>query len=170
MPNIHPQTFYSDETHEIVGKIPPWIIRKGNAVLLFTFVLLLVLSCFVTYQDKITARATVRYAEGQFNAIARIPGKGFGKVKMGQNVIVKLDCYPEAEFGYLKGEITGLEGIPQDGMYPVSIAIEGTTSSLNIPIRPIAEMEATIEVVINEYPLIMKLIAPIRRGVSNGSL
>ena len=92
MPIIR-NTYHSAETNEIVGKIPPWIIRRGNTVIFMTFAALLVISFFITYQDKVPATATMYYADNKFKVTALIPSKGFGKIEIGQKVIIKPDCY-----------------------------------------------------------------------------
>lgn len=164
MPNTR-NTYYSAETNEIVGKIPPWIIRRGNVTIFITFAVLLVMSCFITYQDKVMATATVYYADNGFKATALIPSKGFGKIEVGQKVILKLDCYPETEFGHLTGTVSEIGTHLQTGAYPIGIHVYGTTTNYNKPIRPIAEMTAGIEVITAMQPLILKFINPLKQMV-----
>lgn len=38
--------------------------------------------------------------------------KGFGKIKTGQQVKIKVESYPDAEFGYLIGQVSYIGGIP----------------------------------------------------------
>lgn len=164
MPNAR-NTYYSAETNEIVGKIPPWIIRRGNVTIFITFAALLVMSCFITYQDKVTAMAKVYYTDNRFKATALIPSKGFGKIEVGQKVVLKLDCYPETEFGHLTGTVSEISTYLQDGAYPIEIDIYGTTTNYGKPVRPIAEMTADIEVITAMQPLILKFINPLRQMV-----
>jgi hypothetical protein len=163
---IDRNTYYSTETNDIVGKIPPWIIRRGNAVIFATFVALFVLSCFVTYQDKIVTTAVVHYSGNKFTATALMPSKGFGKVEMGQKVIIKLDCYPETEFGHLTGTISGIDTHLQNGAYPININIHGSTTNYGNCIKPIAEMTAKIEIIVAMHPLILKFISPLRLAIT----
>lgn len=165
MPIIN-RTYYSAETNEIVGKIPPWIIRRGNAVIFVTFVALLIMSCFVTYQDKVVTTAVVRYSNNQFIATAMLPSKSFGKIEIGQRVIIKLECYPETEFGHLTGTITEIDTHLQNGVYPININVHGTTTNYGSQIKPIAEMTASIEVIIAAHPLILKFIYPLKQIVT----
>lgn len=156
-------TYYSAETNEIVGKIPPWIIRRGNVTIFITFAILLAMSCFIPYQDKVGATATVYYAGNQFTATALMPSKGFGKIEVGQKVIIKPDCYPETEYGHLTGTVSRIGTHLQDGAYPVEITVSGTTTNYGIAIKPLAEMSASIEVITATQPLILKLINPLGR-------
>lgn len=164
MPNAR-DTYHSAETNEIVGKIPPWIIRRGNVTIFITFAVLFVMSCFTTYQDKVMATATIYYTDNKFKATALIPSKGFGKIEVGQKVILKPDCYPETEFGHLTGTIRELGTYLQDGAYPIEIDIYGTATNYDKHIKPIAEMTADIEVVVAMQPLILKFINPLKRMV-----
>lgn len=159
------QTYSNDDTNEIVGKIPPWIIRRGNLVIFITFVGMLIMSCFVTYQDKISTTAMVCYTDNKFTATALIPSNSFGKINLGQEVIIKLDCYPEAEFGHLAGTISEVNTYLQDGSYPIKISIQGTTTNYGNSIKPIAEMTAHIEVIVASHPLILKIINPLKQMV-----
>lgn len=164
MPNAR-DTYYSAETNEIIGKIPPWIIRRGNAVIFITFVALLVMSCFISYQDKVVTTAIVHYSNNRFKATALIPSKGFGKIEIGQKVIIKPDCYPETEFGHLTGTVSSISTHLQDGAYPITIDVCGTTTNYGRPIKPIAEMTASIEVIVAMHPLILKFINPLKQVV-----
>jgi len=164
MPNAI-DTYHSDETYEIIGKIPPWIIRRGNVVIFITFAVLLVMSCFITYQDKVMATATIYYTGNRFRATALVPSKGFGKIEVGQKVILKPDCYPETEFGHLTGTVSEISIHLQEGAYPIEIDIYGTTTNYGIPIKPLAEMTASIEVITAMQPLILKFINPLRQMV-----
>ena len=38
--------------------------------------------------------------------------KGFGKIKTGQQVKIKIESYPDAEFGYLTGQVSYITGMP----------------------------------------------------------
>lgn len=159
------QTYYNNEANEIVGQIPPWIIRRGNLVIFITFVAMLIMSCFVTYQDKITTTSLVCYADNKFTATALIPSSGFGKINIGQKVLIKLDCYPETEFGHLSGTISDVDTHLQDGAYPIKIRVQGSTTNYGNRIKPIAEMTAQIEVIVAMHPLILKIINPLKQMV-----
>ena len=58
-----------------------------------------------------------------FNVIIYIlPAQGIGQVKTGQDVKVRLDNYPDREFGYLTGKVHDVAYIPDDnGLYQVNI-------------------------------------------------
>lgn len=83
---------------------------------------------------------------GQFN---------FGKVKRGQEIIVKLQSYPYEEYGTLRGQIQSISEIPKDSIYFVKVNFpKGLVTSANktIPFRN--GMTATGEIITEDKRLI----------------
>jgi len=39
---------------------------------------------------------------------------GFGKIKNGQRVILRLNGYPSAEFGYIEGKVSYISNLPNE--------------------------------------------------------
>ena len=162
MPELS-NTYYNDETDEIIGKIPPWIIRRGNAIIFLIFIGLIIMSCFITYQDSIVAPTIVHYSNGHFMATAMIPEKGFGKLEIGQKVIIKLESYPETEFGHLTGTVSEIDASLQNGAYSIGINIHSTITNYGKQIKPITGMSATSKVIVVSHPLIMKFRSPLKQ-------
>ncbi len=52
-----------------------------------------------------------------------LPTKGSGKVKVGQEVNIKLFDYPSSEFGIVKGEVESISHLPIDHKYVVDVAL-----------------------------------------------
>ncbi|MDR2919573.1 MAG: HlyD family secretion protein [Tannerella sp.] len=65
----------SEEVQEVMGKIPPWILRQGITILFIIVMVLLIGSFFFKYPDVITADMTLtgRYPVAQI--VARSSGK-----------------------------------------------------------------------------------------------
>ncbi|WP_299534838.1 HlyD family efflux transporter periplasmic adaptor subunit [Ulvibacterium sp.] len=54
----------------------------------------------------------------------KTPSQNSGKIKLGQSVNVKLENYPETEFGILKGEVENISLTPdKDGFYLVDVSL-----------------------------------------------
>ncbi|MDX2248100.1 MAG: HlyD family efflux transporter periplasmic adaptor subunit [Bacteroidia bacterium] len=66
---------YSEEVQEIMGTIPPWIIRRGMVVMLVLVFGLLALSALVHYPDMISARITLTTTSPPIRIFARANGK-----------------------------------------------------------------------------------------------
>ncbi|MFD2033389.1 hypothetical protein ACFSKL_01235 [Belliella marina] len=74
-----------------------------------------------------------------FDVKIQYPVKGAGKVKVGQEVIIRLTDYPDDEFGFLKGKISSIHPVPVDDNYQayVSLGDRGLVTHLDVelPIR-----------------------------------
>lgn len=49
----------SEEIQEIITRVPSWIIRSGISMIFMVFSVLLTVSCFIKYPDKINAAVTI---------------------------------------------------------------------------------------------------------------
>lgn len=110
--------------------------------------------------------------DGTTEVIGRlqVPTAGFGKVKVGQTVNVKLNGYPYMEFGVLRGTIRSLSAVPeqvqtQAGMAAVYIAEvvfpDGMTTSYRRELPMIQQMDGTAEIITEDMRLISRFIQPI---------
>jgi multidrug efflux pump subunit AcrA (membrane-fusion protein) len=92
---------------------------------------------------------------GQFN---------FGKVKSGQEIIVKLQSYPYQEYGTLQGQIQSISEIPKDSAYFIKVNFpKGLTTSANkvIPFRN--GMTASGEIITEDKRLIERFLKEFMR-------
>jgi len=61
-----------------------------------------------------------------------VPQSNLGKVKTGQNVLLKFPAYPEAEYGSVIGKIEFISNIPSDNGYLAKISLpKGLTTNYN---------------------------------------
>nr|HPM03605.1 HlyD family efflux transporter periplasmic adaptor subunit [Candidatus Cloacimonadota bacterium] len=95
---------------------------------------------------------------------ASIPGSGLGRVKVGQEVNIKLSGFPYMEFGVIKGKISTLSLVPAGEAYIAEIdLINGLTSTYNISLHFINEMTGTADIITDNSRLIFRLIKPLNR-------
>lgn len=110
--------------------------------------------------------------DGKTEVIGRVqvPTAGFGKVKVGQMVNVKLNGYPYMEFGVLKGQIRSLSAVPeqmqtQSGTTAVYIAEvvfpDGMRTSYKKELPMIQQMDGTAEIITEDMRLISRFVQPI---------
>jgi len=52
-------------------------------------------------------------------AFAFVPAAGFGKVRLGQRVTIRLDAYPRGEFGLVEATVAAVSAVAIDGQYRV---------------------------------------------------
>lgn len=110
--------------------------------------------------------------DGRTEVIGRmqVPSTGFGKVRTGQTVQVKLNGYPYMEFGVLRGEIRSLSAVPeqvqtQNGTSVIYIAEivfpDGMRTSYKKELPMIQQMDGTAEIITEDMRLISRFIQPI---------
>jgi multidrug resistance efflux pump len=87
-----------------------------------------------------------------------------GKVKTGQEVIIKLPSYPFEEFGTVQGQISSISTLPRDSVYLLQVSFPKglvTSSQKQIPFRN--GMTATGEIITEELRLIERLFYDFHR-------
>lgn len=111
--------------------------------------------CFVNSLD------TKYYAE------IFVPQSNFGKVKIGQNVFIKLDSYSFEEFGSLPGVITSISQIPSEKGYWAKVEINDTlqtTYNKTIPFR--SGLSGSAEIITQDLRLFNRIYYSITKNIS----
>ena len=100
----------------------------------------------------------------------QVPSSGFGKVKIGQRVNIKLNGYPYMEFGVLNGKIKSLSAVPEQIGNSESKSIvyiaevpfhNGLITSYGKEIPMIQQMDGSAEIITEEMRLISRFFNPI---------
>lgn len=91
-----------------------------------------------------------------FIAKLKTPTQNSGKIKVGQNVYVRLENFPDVEFGVLKGKVKNISLIPdQEGLYLIDVELpEKLITSYNKEIEFKHEMPGMAEIVTEDLRLI----------------
>lgn len=95
-----------------------------------------------------------------------LPIRNSGKVKVGQQVIIKLANYPFEEWGSLDGEIENISEVPKQGneaFYTLYIKLGGLTTSYGKQIDFKQEMQGTAEIVVEELTILQRIFYQIRK-------
>ena len=113
----------SEELQEVMGKIPPWILRRGISVLFGVVFVLLVGSAFFTYPDMIQAPVTLTGSTPPAGVIAFSSGKldmlntqDNQLVKEGEYLSVIHNAAMTDDMLYLKRFLDGLD-IERDSIF-----------------------------------------------------
>ncbi|MCE8685258.1 HlyD family efflux transporter periplasmic adaptor subunit [Bacteroides fragilis] len=96
---------------------------------------------------------------------ALLPLQGSGKVKAGQRVNLRLNNYPDQEFGYVRGEVRSVSPLPTaEGMYVVDIALpDGLTTNYGKMLPLTREMKGSAEIITDDLRLLERLIMPLQK-------
>ncbi|HEU5289532.1 MAG TPA: HlyD family efflux transporter periplasmic adaptor subunit [Cyclobacteriaceae bacterium] len=92
--------------------------------------------------------------------------KGFGKVTVGQDVIVRVESYPSTEFGYLHGRVTAISSLLVNDSYWVNVELQDglhTNYGKIIPFKN--NMKARAEIITQERRLLKKIFSAIVDGM-----
>jgi multidrug efflux pump subunit AcrA (membrane-fusion protein) len=90
----------------------------------------------------------------------------FGKVKTGQEVIVKFDSYPFQEFGTVKGKISYIGDIPKDSTTLVRIIFpQGLVTNSHKNLHYKFGMKANAEIITEDMRLIERFFYDIRKSL-----
>lgn len=94
----------------------------------------------------------------------KTPSQNSGKIKIGQNVNLKIDNYPDAEFGVLNGTVKNISAIPdQDGLYYVDVILpDKLITSYNKEIDFKQEMTGKAEIITEDLRLIERFFYQLR--------
>lgn len=99
----------------------------------------------------------------KFKATSYVPIMGFGKIKTGQKVRIKLDNYPFREFGYLIGEVNEISQIAHNEEYLTYISLENglhTSYNKKLPFKP--EISGTVEIITDDLRLMERIFNQFR--------
>ncbi|MCH2231360.1 MAG: HlyD family secretion protein [Crocinitomicaceae bacterium] len=90
---------------------------------------------------------------------------GFGKVKLGQKVKVKVDKYPEYQYGQLEGVITAISLLPNEDLYRVEFELlNGMVSTYGQEFEYSPEMSGTADVITEDVRLITRIFNKFRKA------
>lgn len=93
-------------------------------------------------------------------AFAFVLAAGFGKVRLGQRVTIRLDAYPRSEFGLLEARVAAISAVAIDGKYRVLLDLPNglqLSSGRNVQFAQNMDGDARIEV--NSLRLIQQMFA-----------
>lgn len=101
---------------------------------------------------------------------ALLPSIRAGKVKVGQRVKIKLNNYPELEFGSIPGIVNNISEIPINDHYTIEITFpNGLHTTYNKELPPDLELSGDAVIITEELKLIERLYLPIRNFVNNAT-
>lgn len=104
-----------------------------------------------------------------FIAKLKAPAQNSGKIKTGQTVNIKLENYPETEFGSLKGKIESISLLPdEDGFYLVTVSLPSELiTSYNKSIEFKYEMLGSAEIITEDLRLIERFFYQLKNIFNN---
>jgi HlyD family secretion protein len=115
---------------------------------------------YITKDQKIMA--VVSESQSSVSGRMLMPVSGAGKVKTGQQVLVKIDDYPYLEFGMLKGRVKKSSLVPDKQFFAVEIAFDKvltTTTGKQLQLQ--GELNGRAEIITNKQSLLARIMSPV---------
>ncbi|OPZ27477.1 MAG: Hemolysin secretion protein D, chromosomal [Bacteroidetes bacterium ADurb.BinA174] len=100
---------------------------------------------------------------------AMLPAQGAGKVKTGQRVNVRINNFPDQEFGYLIGKVESISSVPTaEGLYVVGIDFPNGMQTNYNKILPITQqMLGSADIITDDLRLLERLFMPVKKMIRN---
>jgi multidrug resistance efflux pump len=97
-------------------------------------------------------------------ALSIVSAQNFGKVKVGQKVIIKLVNYPFEEYGSLSGNIEEIGTTPTGSQYRVKIKLEkGLLTNYHKTLPFQTEMQGSLEIITEDMSLLERSLYGLRK-------
>lgn len=129
------------------------------------------------FLERITERQSVNASEEivaiiqeeeSFEVIAVVPGEGFGKVDIGNQVKLKVDNFPFEQFGLLNGKVSSYSSLSKEDEYVVEITLPNELqTTYNQTLKYTPEMSAIAEIITEDLRLIERLFNSLRSIFTN---
>jgi HlyD family secretion protein len=102
--------------------------------------------------------------EGKMMARAELPIRGSGRVKVGQNVNIRLENYPFEQFGMVRGTLHSISEIPNEEKYYVSIELpDNLYTSQRKTLTFKQQLSGTTEIITEDLRLLERFFHQFRK-------
>ncbi len=108
-------------------------------------------------------------SNSSFIARLKTPAQNSGKIKEGQKVNIRLDNYPDTEFGTLTGKVKNISLIPDsDGYYLISVSLpKKLVTSYDKEIEFKQEMRGKAEIITEDLRLLERIFYQFKEIINN---
>lgn len=105
--------------------------------------------------------------ESKYVAKVKAQSNKAGVIQAGQTVNIRLNNYPEMDFGMIKGTVSSISLIPdQEGYYMVNVALPKPLLSTYEKIIPFNhEMTGTADIIINDHRLLIRFFNQLKSSL-----
>lgn len=104
----------------------------------------------------------------EYEVEVKIPAAGFGKVKIGQEVKLKLDKFPSGEYGSIQGVISTLPLLADGEVYAIGVNLEkGLLTQYGTRLDYTPEMTSSAEIITEDLRLIERLFSSLKDILKN---
>jgi multidrug efflux pump subunit AcrA (membrane-fusion protein) len=166
---------YTKEQNVLLQAIEGDLGALGNALSSWkqSYELIAPINGTLTYLENIHENQFVESGKSMFAVIPenqqyianlRIPKGGYGKIKVEQKVMLKLDNFPYHEYGQLEGKITKVGIISNENFYAVEVSLSnGLISTYKKEFVYSPEMSGTAEIITEDLRITDRIFNKFKR-------
>lgn len=157
----------SEKVRNIIGQIPPRIIRSGISIIFLVIVILLFGSYFFKYPYVVKSQIVITKENNKISGIIKIPANEINKLKSGQDVIINFDNIPNMNNGILVSKIDSISTIieveNEEAFGYAKIKINDTLiTNKGYQIKFTNEITGNAEIITEEISFFERIIQPIK--------
>jgi hypothetical protein len=143
----------STSNQAVIGRVPSWLAKWGNWVILFVFILLLFISFHFTFPVIVQGQVEI---SGDTLYIV-IPQIKQNQINEGQDVSLRMDDYPYMEYGILQGKITTNSLIRKENRIYIPVILFDERNTIK-RVDLLSGMHGSGEIVVEKLPLFYRII------------
>src|SRR5574344_1812755 len=117
----------SEKVRNIIGVVPPSLVRFGISLIALLFIFLAVAAYCIPYQESIEAQAVVKVSNNRKYASVLIPYRYLNEVSPGMEIQMEFEGYPSNSYGTIQSTISSADKrlitIQQDNYFEVQAVI-----------------------------------------------
>lgn len=154
---------HSKEVQDLLGRVPSWMIRNGNVMVILILIVLIVGCWFFKYPDVVTAPVVVSALDSKnpssLTGSVKLKMNYAGKVKVGQRVNLKFVSYPYLEYGTVKGVVSKVSTVPTSDFYELEVYLpDQLVSTYGRKFEFQQELKGTAEIITEERRLLDRIL------------
>lgn len=108
--------------------------------------------------------------KGKYVGRIELPMAKSGKVKVGQEVHIRLDNYPYMEYGLLKGSVSHFSPVSNKEIYRVDVSLpDGLTGSYSKELPYLQGMSGLADIITEKQTVLQRLFFPLKSLILNHS-
>ncbi len=155
-----------EELRDILGIVPPWIVRWGTVLIAIVILTLLIGAAWFRYPDRISSQVVLT-SSNPIKGKLFLPVKDAGKVKIGNSVVLHFDNYPYMQYGTVKGTVARVSLVPESKHYCVEIDLpEGLKTNYKKDLAFSQNMTGQGQILTDSKSLLVRIFEPVRSQIN----
>ena len=149
----------SEKARNIIGQIPPFIVRLGITVFLLIIISFFLFSYFLEYTPILKTTAIIKNENGKNIALLKIPANNLNKIKIGSQVSININNIPNLGNFMFQDRIKSISNnlmLKSDEAYYIAELSQIDTVFLSNQIIPLEEITVNAEITLDKISIFNK--------------